>query len=247
MALVSVIIPYYKKINQINETLSSVLAQSFQDLEVILVYDDTEIRDLNIIKDKFKNNTKIKIIRNPKNLGAGISRNIGIKNSNAEYIAFLDSDDLWHHKKLEKQITFMKENNYDFTYCNYVKKKFGGKDINVDSIKKRITYEDLLSDCTIGLSTVIIKKRIIKEELFPPLKTKEDYTAWLKLTKNNFYAYNLPYSLVTWNYSKDSLSSSLIQKLKDGFIVYYKYEKFSFLKSIFYLLKLSINSLKRKF
>ena len=120
MALVSVIIPYYKKINQINETLSSVLAQSFQDLEVILVYDDTEI------------------IRNPKNLGAGISRNIGIKNSNAEYIAFLDSDDLWHHKKLEKQITFMKENNYDFTYCNYVKKKVGGKDINVDSIKKRI-------------------------------------------------------------------------------------------------------------
>ena len=123
MALVSVIIPYYKKINQINETLSSVLAQSFRDLEVILVYDDTEIRDLNIIQDKFKNNTKIKIIRNPKNLGAGISRNIGIKNSTAEYIAFLDSDDFWHHKKLEKQITFMKENNYDFTYCNYVKKK----------------------------------------------------------------------------------------------------------------------------
>ena len=81
MALVSVIIPYYKKINRISQTLDSVLKQTFQDFEIILVYDDTDNEDLEFIEKHFNNNSKIKIIKNIKNFGAGISRNIGIKNS----------------------------------------------------------------------------------------------------------------------------------------------------------------------
>ncbi len=246
MSLVSVIIPYYKKIHHINETLNSVLNQTFQNFEIILIYDDINDDDLKIINSKFKENPKIKIIKNLKNLGAGLSRNIGIKNSSSEFIAFLDADDFWHHKKLEKQIKFMRENNYDFTFCNYIK-RFNNKELLVKSYKKKLEFHDLLLDCKIGLSTVILKKKIIKDELFPSLKTKEDYNAWLKLTKDNFFAYNFPETLVTWVYSNNSLSADFIQKLKDGFNVYYKYQKFSLIKSIFFLLLLSFNSLKRKF
>ena len=89
MALVSVIIPYYKKINQISKTLNSVLAQTFQDFEIILIYDDTDIHDLVYIKQSFSKNLKIKIVQNKKNYGAGISRNIGIKHSSGDIIAFL--------------------------------------------------------------------------------------------------------------------------------------------------------------
>ena len=82
--------------------------------------------------------------------------------------------------------------------------------------------------------------------MFPNLKTKEDYVAWLKILKKGFYAHNLNETLVIWNSVEDSLSASFFQKIFDGFRVYYNYEKFSFLKSIFCLLILSLNSVKKK-
>ena len=247
MALVSVIIPYYKKINQISKTLNSVLAQTFQDFEIILIYDDDNVQDLVYIKENFSKNSKIKIVQNKKNYGAGMSRNIGIKYSSGRFVAFLDADDIWYSDKLEKQVKFMRENKYDFSFTNYSKKISNKKSIHVQSKKRKISYKDLLHDNEIGLSTVMLNKNIIKNELFPSLKTKEDYVAWLKLSKENYIAYNLNEFLSEWNFSTNSLSSSLLQKVMDGFRVYYIYLDFNFFKSLFFLLRLSINSINRKF
>ena len=244
MALVSVIIPYFGKKSFIQKTLTSVLNQTFQDFEIILIYDDENKDDLVYIKKILNENSKVKIIDNKKNLGAGLSRNLGIKKSSGSIIAFLDADDYWVPERLEKQINFMMEKNYKFTFCNYKKKN--GKEINVFSKKSKVSYKDLLTDCEIGLSTVFLNKTEIVENLFPPLKTKEDLTAWLKITKKKVYAYNFPDYLVEWNYSKKSLSSNLFQKILDGFRVYNIYLKFNFLKSLYYLLLLSFNSIKRK-
>ncbi len=246
MSLVSVIIPYFKKKKFIEKTLNSVLNQTYQNFEIILIYDDENKNDLKFIDSLVNKNPKIKIIENIKNLGAGLSRNIGIKNSSGSIIAFLDSDDYWMPDKLDKQINFMRKNNYKFTYCNY-KKINNDKEIPVFSKKKKVSFNDLLTDCNIGLSTVLLDKTIINENLFPPLKTKEDYTAWLKLTKNNLDAYNFPEYLVVWNYSEKSLSSNLKQKLIDGFKVYHYYMNFNIIKSLYYLFLLTINSIKRKF
>ena len=246
MPLVSIILPYFRKINYIKKTINSILNQSFKDFEIILVYDDEDLHDLFIIESYFKNNPKIKIIKNTKNLGAGISRNIGIKHSNGQIIAFIDSDDFWHPHKLERQTQFMQENNYDFTFCNYDKVISSEKTIKVKSSKSILNYSDLLVSNEIGLSTVQLNKRIVLAELFPPLKTKEDYVAWLKITKNSINAHNFPHSLVTWNKTKNSLSSNYYQKLSDGLKVFRKYEKFNLIKSLFYLLLLGVNSIKRK-
>ena len=246
MALVSVIIPYYKKINYIKKTIQSVLNQTFEDFEIIIIYDDSKYDDLKIIENFIENHPKIKIIKNEKNFGAGISRNIGIQNSSGRIIAFLDSDDYWSPSRLEKQLKFMMQNKYDFTFCNY-KKISNKKKIKVQCKKEKISYNDLLIDCEIGLSTVLLNKSIIENDLFPPLKTKEDYVAWLKVTKNNTFAHNFPEYLVEWNYAKDQLSSNFFQKIIDGFRVYFIYLKLSFLKSMFYLLVLGFNSIKRKF
>ena len=127
-------------------------------------------------------------------------------------IAFLDADDYWMPQKLERQLSFMNENNFKFTYCNY-QKKINKKVINVISNRKQISYKDLLTDCEIGLSTVILDRSIVMENLFPPLKTKEDFLAWLKITKRNIIAYNFPEMLVCWNYSSNSLSASFLQKI----------------------------------
>jgi len=246
MALVSIIIPYYRKINHIKKTLNSVLNQTFQNFEIILIYDDPVLDDLLFLEDIIKNNSKIKIIKNLNNLGAGISRNIAMKNASGDVIAFLDADDYWLPNRLERQLQFMEKNKYKFTFCNY-KKKIKNKIINVDSKKSKITYKDLLTDCEIGLSTVFISRDLIKENLFPPLQTKEDLVAWLTITKNNMYAYNFPDFLVEWTQSENSLSSNFLQKLFDGFRVYNTYLNFNFIKSLYYLFILSINSIKRKF
>jgi len=246
MPLVSVIMPYYKKINFVINAINSVLNQSYQNFELILVYDDTNLSDLEIIKNEFKNNPKLKIIKNNKNFGAGISRNIGISKSIGEIIAFIDSDDCWFQQKLEKQLDFMYYNNLDFTFCNYKKKISTKKSITIISSKNMLDYNDLIKSCDIGLSTVLIRKKIIEEELFPNLKTKEDYVAWLKILKKGVCAHNLNETLVIWNSVKDSLSSNFFQKILDGFRVYYNYEKFSFFKSLFCLLILSLNSIKKK-
>ena len=122
MALVSIIIPYFGKKSFIQKTLTSVLNQTFQDFEIILIYDDENKDDLAYIKKILNENSKVKIIDNKRNLGAGLSRNLGIKKSSGSIIAFLDADDYWVPERLEKQINFMMEKNYKFTFCNYKKK-----------------------------------------------------------------------------------------------------------------------------
>ena len=247
MSLVSVIIPYFKKKKSIAQSIESVLKQTFQNFEIILIYDDINLDDYHFLKQNFQKNKKIKIIKNSKNVGAGLSRNIGIKNSKGEYLAFLDADDFWLPNKLEQQINFINKNKFDFVFCDYTKKFLDNNIIKVQTQKNKLDYNDLLKSCEIGLSTVIVKKNIIVDDIFPNLKTQEDYVAWLRITKNKIYAYNLRENLVIWNEMENSLSSNILQKVSDGFKVYFIYEKFNFLKSLYLLIRLSLNSFKRKF
>ena len=245
MPLVSVIIPYFKKKEYIEKTLESILNQTFKDFELIIIYDDDDLQEYNFLVNISNGIEKIKIIKNSKNLGAGVSRNIGIKNSSGKFFAFIDADDLWLPKKLDKQISFMTKNNIEFCFCGY-QKKLLNKNIEVKTDKNELNYNDLINSNVIGLSTVVLKKNIIEENLFPKLKTQEDYAAWLKLIKKN-KAYNLQETLVIWNKSSNSLSSNFFQKISDAFKVYYFYENFNIIKSIYCLIKLSLNSLRRKF
>ena len=245
MQLISIIMPYYRKIGSINRTIKSVVNQTYKKFELIIVYDDEALEDYYKIKKFIRNNKKIKLIKNIKNIGAGKSRNIGIKNSNGNIITFIDSDDTWHPQKLQKQLNFLDENNYSFIFCGY-KKIFKKKSIKVTTKSKFLDYKDLLKSCEIGLSTVMIRKKIINNELFTNLKTQEDLAVWLKITKKH-KAFFLNQILVNWYETKNSLSSNFIQKICDAFRVFYFHQKFSLIKSFYFLMILSANSIKRKF
>ena len=119
MDLVSVIIPYFKKRNFVKEALDSVINQNYESLEVLIVYDDTNLNDFEFLEKLAKSDRRVKIIKNNKRLGAGFSRNIGIDKSNGKYIAFLDADDTWSSEKLKNQISFMKQNNYKISHTSY--------------------------------------------------------------------------------------------------------------------------------
>ena len=241
--LVSVIVPYYKKKKYFYKAISSIKSQSYKNIEIIVIYDDESKADLNYIK-KLSESKKFKLIINKKNLGAGISRNKGIKKSKGFYIAFLDSDDFWLKDKLDHQIKFMEKNNISFSHTSYSIIDSDGKDIGYRKVENNLNFKKLLKSCDIGLSTVVLKKKILGKCSFPDLSTKEDFVLWLKLSqKHKLIGINK--ILTKWRKVENSLSSSLIQKLLDGFRVYHNYMKFSYIKSLKYLIILSINFLKK--
>ena len=248
MDLVSVIIPYYKKRNFVKETITSVINQSYDYLEILIIYDDTNLNDLEFLQEISKLDNRIKIINNKQRLGAGPSRNKGIEQSNGKYIAFIDADDTWAPDKLRDQIAFMKKNNYQVSHTSYLIIDEKKKIIGQRKARDLLSINEILKSCDIGLSTVVIEKKVIIKTgtKFPQLVTKEDFVFWLTLLKKDykFHAYNS--NLTTWTDSKNSLSSSTIQKLFDGFKVYNYYMNFNVIKSIYYLICLSLNYLKKK-
>ena len=244
MSLVSIIIPYFKKKNYIKSTINSVLNQKFKNFEILIVYDDANKSELNVLK-KIKNKDKrIRIIVNKKNIGAGFSRNKAIKSSKGKYIAFIDADDLWKPKKLQQQILFMKKKNIDISHTSYSIINEINKKISIRKARN-LKFKDLVKSCDVGLSTVVLKKEILKEDHFANLKTKEDYVLWLKLSKKGYTFYALRENLASWRQTSRSLSSSTFQKLIDGYRVYRIYLKNSYLVSFMKLILLSFNYLKK--
>ena len=248
MDLVSVIIPYYKKRNFVKKTLISVINQSYENFEIFIIYDDTNLNDFEFLKETAKIDNRIKIIKNNANLGAGFSRNIGIDRSNGKYIAFLDADDTWSPDKLQSQISFMKKNNYKITHTSYYIVDDKKKIIGFRKARDLVSIDEILKSCDIGLSTVILEKNLLVDDKikFPQLITKEDFVFWLMLfkKKHNFFALDM--YLTNWTDTKNSLSSSTFQKLKDGYRVYNQYMNFNIVKSLYYLFCLSLNYLKKK-
>ena len=243
MNLVSIIIPYFKKKDYILDAINSILNQTYQNFEIIIVYDDIDKSELSLIYKIQKVDKRIKVLTNKKNLGAGLSRNYAIKNSKGKYIAFLDADDIWNVKKLKKQVNIMEQKNLSITHTSYVILDKNNNHVNI-RLAKSLDYKELLKSCDVGLSTVMIKKDLFKKKYkFSNMKTKEDYVLWLLLTKSGYIFHPIKEILTSWRITQNSLSSPALRKLIDGFNVYHKHMKFSFIKSIFLLLQLSLNYL----
>jgi len=241
--LISVIIPYYKKKNYIYSTLKSALNQSHKKIEVIIIYDDQDLSDFDHLKKIIKADKRVKIIINKKNQGVSISRNKGIKASKGKFITFLDADDIWNKNKLKFQLNFMRKNKCLISHTDYKIINSKNKILGYMGVKKRLSYNDLIFSCDIGLSTVMISKKLKSKALFPNMITKEDYILWLKLSKR-FNIYGIQKNLGSWRKSDPSLSY-FWQKIKDAFTLYSKYEKFNLFKSLFFVLLLSLNFIKK--
>ena len=245
--VISIIIPYHKKKNFFKETIESINKQSYKNFEVIIIYDDIDKLELEFVKKilkKFK--FKKKLLVNKKIIGAGLSRNKGIKVSKGEFIAFCDADDLWNKDKLKIQLNFMKKANILFSHSNYLIIDNASKKIGNLKVPKNISYNQLIRSCDIGLSTVMISRSLTKDYLFSSLKTKEDYLLWIKLIRHLKNFKSISKDLVYWRYLKNSLSSSNFQKLGDAFELYRYHLNFSFLFSIFCVLRLSFYALIKK-
>ena len=246
MKLVSVIIPYFKKKIFIEESVKSAINQSHKNLEIIIIYDDFSHDDLDYILRLKDLDHRISIIINPKTLGAGESRNIGISKSKGAYIAFLDADDIWVPNKIECQINYMQDKNLYCSHTSYNIIDEDGVILNHRTARIFKHFEELLKSCDIGLSTVMVDRTIFSEYCkFPNIKTKEDFVLWLKILKTGHFFGANDKKLSFWRNSKNSLSTSSLQKLMDGFKVYYIHMDYKFFKSLYLLICLSLNYLKK--
>ena len=150
---------------------------------------------------------------------------------------------IYGKNKIKSQLQFMKKNNFYISHTNYEIINENNKKIGLMKVKNELKYQNLIYSCDIGLSTVMVNSKLKNELKFPDMKTKEDYVLWLKLSKKN-KIYGLQKNLVLWRKNKSSLSYTL-QKIKDAFTVYSKFQKFNLIKSFIFVIFLSINFLKK--
>ena len=189
---VDIILPNYNKGEYINESINSVISQTYSNWNLLVIDDHSNDNSSEIIK-KY-NNKKIKIIFLSKNKGVAFCRNLGMRLTRAKYISFIDADDYWTSNKLSEQISFMEKHSHSFTYTSYVP-FIGKKDRKI--FKKRIivpdsfNYNQFTSNTSIAMSSTIMKRSIIGPTRFINLKICEDYHFKCKILKKNITAFGL--------------------------------------------------------
>ena len=186
--LVSIITPSYQTAAYITETIESVLAQTYTNWEMIIV-DDCSTDMTDEVVSPYLNDSRIRYLKNEKNSGAAVSRNRALQEAKGRWIAFLDSDDLWSPEKLEKQIAFMENNGYAFSYTEYeeIDEKSNSLGVYVSGPKK-ISKFGMYQYCWIGCLTVMYDATQVGLIQIQDIKKNNDYAMWIEVCeKANCY------------------------------------------------------------
>jgi len=245
--LVSVITPVYNSEKYISDNIKSVQAQTYSNWEHILVDDCSSDNSEALIKLFQEKDSRIKYHRLEKNSGAGIARNTAIELAQGKYIAFLDSDDLWHQEKLERQLDFMQKNEYHFTFTDYdTIDETGVKLSKIVKTKSKVTYEKALYKNPIGCLTVIYDCDFFGKQYMPSIRKRQDYGLWLKLLKKT-NGYGLNECLASYRTGNASISANKFDLLKYEWKLYREVEGLSWFKSSFFLLSAIFLKLKSYF
>lgn len=210
--LVSIIMPSYNTAKYISESIKSVQAQTYSNWELLLV-DDCSTDNTDEVVATFLSDSRIRYVKNKKNSGAAISRNRALREARGEWIAFLDSDDLWKPNKLEHQIRFMKENKYKFSCTAGDEIDEGSKSLGVYNISPRhINRVGMYLYCWIGCLTVMYHAPSIGKIQIADLKKNNDYAMWLQVIKKAD-CYYLDENLASRRVRRNSISHDKLRKL----------------------------------
>ncbi len=245
--LVSIISPVHNSEKFVGSCIKSVLAQTYKNWEHILVDDCSTDSSALIIKNFAKKDDRIHYERLTENGGAGIARNTAIKLAKGNYIAFLDSDDIWDPQKLSVQISFMQKNSSYFSFTAYDVMNENGEPLNKTvSAKEIVTYQSALYKNPIGCLTVMYSVDFFGKQYMSSIRKRQDYALWLKLLKHS-NAHGLNESLASYRTGNDSISSNKLSLLKYEWKIYREEERLSLLKSLFYLVSAIILKMKSYF
>jgi len=235
--LVSIITPVFNSAATLQETLESVLAQTYNSWEMLCVFDSgTADSSREIVRQYQARDSRFRLIELEKEKGCGAARNEGFRQAQGQFIAFLDADDLWLKEKLENQIRWMQEKNLAFTCTGYQRMSHDGVLGNTQILPKDVaTYEDILKNNSVCCPTVVIN-----QDLTGPFSMKntyaEDMILWLELIKKGFPCHGLKDVLLHYRVAEKSRSSFKVKVLKARWNVYRNFAKISRLASTYYFL-----------
>ena len=231
--LVSIIMPSYNTARFIEQSIQSVLNQTYKNLELIIV-DDCSTDNTDEVVATFTDE-RIRYIKNERNQGAAVSRNTAIEQAQGKWIGFLDSDDLWAVDKLEKQIQFMEQNDYCFSYTEYREIDEQGESLQRKvSGPKRITKRKMFDYCWVGCLTVMYDAEKIGLIQIADVKKNNDYAMWLKVCKKA-KCYLLPTVLAEYRKRSGSISNhSKISLIKHHYTLFRISEKMNPIRALWH-------------
>lgn len=244
--LCSVIIPAYNCEKYLEETVRSVLGQTWEQFEIILVDDCSTDRTFVIAKELEGLDARIRVYQNPVNSGVSKTRNFGVSVAKGKWIAFLDSDDLWEPQKLEHHMRLARENtDCVLFYSSYSFMDDDGRQYNrVFSVPEQIDFKGLLKRNYIGNSTVMVRRDVI--ESIPVLgeNLHEDYATWLKILKRYGRALGDTEPLVCYRIAKNSRSSNKWKGILKTYNVY-KHIRLNLFLRFYYGMHYIVNGLRK--
>lgn len=243
---VSIIVPVYNAENYIERTIQSVLAQDYENWELILAENGST--DKSIEKIQQFDDPRIRLIVMDGNVGAANARNEGMRHATGTYVGYVDADDLWHENKLSRQIAFMKEKDASFSFTGY---EFGDENAvgtgKVVRVPETLTYKQALSNTTIFTSTVLFDTRkITKDKLYMPNVKSEDSALWFRILREGITAYGLDENLVTYRRPANSLSSNKLEAMRRIWNLYRKQEGLNVFYSIYLFVGWAFRAVKRR-
>jgi teichuronic acid biosynthesis glycosyltransferase TuaG len=248
MSKVSVITPAYNASRYLAEAVASVQSQTFSDWEMIIVDDCSTDNTYELACSLAEKDKRIIIIKHENNSGVATARNTALEAATGDFIAFLDSDDLWMPDKLEKQLTFMENNDYALTYTMYQKfQSDTGQRGKIIKAKEKMTAAAIYGNTSIGCLTVMVNRKKVGEFRMPLIKHTEDNCTWQEILSRGFVAYGLKENLALYRESNASLTNNKKKAAKQQWDTYRKYYKFSVLRSAFYFSCYAFNAVKKHF
>lgn len=244
--LVSIIMPCYNAECYIAQSIESVLAQTYQNWELLITDDGSTDKSVEIISKYSKNDDRINVMVSDEHQGIARTRNMSISRAKGRFVAFLDSDDIWYPEKLEKQVEYMLEHELAFTYSSYEIIDYQGNPKNrIVKDAGVMSYKKYLRNTIICCGTVVVDREKTGHFATPIIKTSEDMSLWLSIMKRGFDAYPVPGPLHKYRITPGSASSNKFKAACDVWRVYRKIEKLSLPASVFNFVCYTFNAVKK--
>ncbi len=244
MKKVSIVIPVYNNSPYLDECLKSVIQQTYKNLEIIIVDDNSTDNSLEVIEGY--HDKRIRVLKLRKNSGAAIARNKGVEIATGDYLCFLDSDDYWVNDKIERQVKFISDNKYAFIYGDYAYYN-NGKAKKV-CVPKSLNYKQLLKDTTIFTSTVMFDMKLIQKSdiRMPNIRRGQDIVTWWNVLRKGIVAHATDGVLAYYRTGNgSSLSHNKFKAIKRTWKAY-QTQEFSFFRRCYYFLCYAKNATMRR-
>jgi len=249
---ISIITPTYNSARFIQETYESISKQTHVNWEWLVTDDCSSDDTLSILLEIAERDPRVRVNKLDINSGAAVARNHSLSRVSGDFVAFLDSDDLWSSEKLETQLSFMlKDRKINFSFTAYSLINEDGvclnKKIDISHKQTAFDYEDMLrKNATLGCSTVMLRTVGFNAIQMPLIRTGQDYALWLSLLRTGEKAYLIKKSLTKYRICQNSISRNKFKKCKRQWEIYTKIERVNVFKASILFFSYALHAVFRR-